>query len=46
MGIGCEHYGMEGRFFDKPAEDRLSRLRQYGLEDQSRLSGIKVDEVL
>jgi len=37
MAIGCEHNGMEGRFFDKPAEDRLSRLRQYSLEDQYKI---------
>ena len=35
--VGCSHPDLEASFFEKPAEDRIVRLRQYSLEDQYKI---------
>jgi hypothetical protein len=34
--LGCRNHHLEKSFFDKPAGDRVERLRQYSLADQCR----------
>jgi hypothetical protein len=35
--LGCRNHHLEKRFFDKPAGDRVERLRQYSLADQYKI---------
>jgi hypothetical protein len=37
VALGCRDHHLERAFFDKPAGDRLERLRQYSLADQYKI---------
>jgi len=37
MALGCRDHHLEKSFFDKPAADRVERLRQYSLADQYKI---------
>jgi len=37
IALGCRDHHLEKSFFDKPAADRVERLRQYSLADQYKI---------
>jgi len=37
IALGCRDHHLEESFFDKPAGDRVDRLRQYSLADQYKI---------
>lgn len=45
IAIGCKGHGLEKRFFDEPAGNRVERLRRYSLDEQYRIFRYGMDRL-